>query len=212
MTLESPPGAEHDRWVDYWNERFDLLYYQAFDYLVRAVGADARSIVDVGSGGCPYLDWFDWIERRVSIDINKPYASPTVEGLKLDIFKNDVPERFDLCTCLQVLEHVPDAGRFALRLTEFAPTVIVSVPYRWPDGKTKGHVHDPVDLEKLSGWFGRTPNYHLIVEEPLRRIKNKRLLAIYDRDPERRFSASTISGRRRRPPLSPDVSTTMSGS
>lgn len=198
MTTQNAPQGEHDKWVDYWNDRFDLIYYQTVDYIVRAVGTDARAIVDVGTGGCPYLDWFDWIERRVSIDINKPYSSPSVQGLKADILRDDVPGDFDLCTCLQVLEHVPDAGPFARRLLELAPTVIVSVPYQWPDGKTTGHVHDPVDMEKLTGWFGRAPNYHLIVEEPLRRVKNKRLVAIYDRDPNRSFGSSMVGGRRRK--------------
>ncbi|MDI6025688.1 hypothetical protein QBK99_05665 [Corticibacterium sp. UT-5YL-CI-8] len=196
--MEHPPEVEQDNWVEYWDDRFDLLYYQAVDYIVRTVGTDARSIVDVGTGGCPYLEWFPWIERRLSIDIDKPYSSPTVQALNANILYDKVPDGFDLCTCLQVLEHVPEAGRFARRLTELARTVIVSVPYKWPDGKTQGHLHDPVDMEKLTTWFGRAPNYHVIVEEPLRRIKNKRLIAIFDEDPKRIFGATMLRDRRRK--------------
>lgn len=201
--MSETPTTEHDKWVDYWNDRFDLLYYQTVDYIVRAVGVDARSLVDVGTGGCPYLEWFSWIERRVSIDIDKPYSSPTVQALNANILHDDVPEDFDICTCLQVLEHVPEAKKFARRLTELAPTVIVSVPYLWPEGRTEGHLHDPVDMEKLSGWFGREPNYHVIVEEPLRRMKNKRLVAIFDQNPKRRFGSGMVAGRRRKTSWSP---------
>lgn len=185
-----------DVWTTYWKDRFDLLYYQAVDYVVRTVGTDAKSIVDVGTGGCPYLEWFPWIERRVSIDIRKPYGSATVQAVKANILTDEVPDGFDLCTCLQVLEHVEDASRFARRLTELANTVIVSVPHRWPAGKTLGHVHDPVDLEKLSGWFGRAPNYHFVVDEPLRGSKKSRLIAIYDADHGRTFGSDLIARRR----------------
>ncbi|MDE1568018.1 class I SAM-dependent methyltransferase [Aquabacter sp. P-9] len=202
MTLpdaDAQATNEHDKWVAYWNDRFDLIYYQAVDYIIRTVGASATSLLDVGTGGCPYLEWFDWIEQRVSIDIRKPYASANVQGLNANILTDPVPDGFELCTCLQVLEHVPDAGPFARRLTELARTVVVSVPFKWPEGKTQGHVHDPVDLEKLSSWFGRPPNYHMTVQEPLRRTKNVRLIAIYDRDPKRVFGADLVSGRRPKP-------------
>lgn len=193
--MEETPAAK-DKWVEYWNDRFDLIYYQVVDYIVRAVGADARSLVDVGTGGCPYLEWFDWIDRRVSIDINKPYASATVEGLRANILTDPVPDGFDICTCLQVLEHVRDATSFARRLPQLARTVIVSVPYKWPENRTQGHIHDPVDLEKLTQWFGRPPNYQMTVQEPLRRTKNLRLIAIFDEDPKRVFGTDLIGGRR----------------
>lgn len=201
--MTSISADDQDKWENYWNDRFDLMYYQTVDFIVRAVGAEARSLVDVGTGGCPYLEWFPWIERRVSIDINKPYSSPAVQALNANILDDDVPVGFDLCTCLQVLEHVPEAGRFARRLMELAPTVIVSVPYQWPDGKTQGHVHDPVDVDKLIGWFGREPNYHIVVEEPLRRTKNKRLVAIFDENPKRSFGSTLVGGRRKKTHWSP---------
>lgn len=181
----------------YWARRSDLLYYQYFRMIIRCVGKDAGSMIDIGSGNAPYLEWFDWIGKRVSVDIRTPYRSATVEGIKGDIHKLTFPEKFDICTCMQVMEHVPEAGPFAQRLLELGKLLVVSVPYKWPKGKTNGHVHDPVDLEKLTAWFGRKPNYSQIVKEPFSASKGRRLFAIYDpADPEMQFGPSYFSQRR----------------
>ena len=173
----------------YWSQRSDMLYYRYVDTVVRTVGAQARSLIDVGTGNCPYLEWFDWIPDKLSVDIRTPYASPTVVGRTGDIHEIDFGTRFDICTCLQVLEHVPDATRFARRLLELSDLVVVSVPFKWSakPRPTPGHVHDPVDRAKLRRWFGRAPNYDIVVREPFLPGKSRRLIAVYHADPARRF-------------------------
>jgi hypothetical protein len=167
----------------YWKKRRQLMYYRYIQRIVEKLGAEAKSMIDVGSGNCPYLEWFDWIPERVSVDIGVPYSSDHVRGITGDIFQLEFPKRFDLCTCLQVLEHVPDAAAFGRRLLELAQVVIVSVPYKWPNTPrpTPGHLHDPVDFEKLTKWMGREANYRIVVEEPLSTSpKRRRLIAVYD--------------------------------
>jgi hypothetical protein len=68
------------------------------------------------------------------------------------------------------------------------------VPYKWGDEprRTPGHVHDPVTYEKLTGWMGREANYKIIVEEPFQQLKSKRLIALYDRDPDRKFRPANM--------------------
>lgn len=181
---------------EYWARRSDLLYYRYVDFIVRTVGAEAGSLIDVGTGGCPYLEWFDWIPERVSFDLRHPYRSESVQGIAGDLLTHPFERRFDLCTCLQVLEHVPEAAPFAQRLQAIARRVIVSVPLNWPKGDTQGHVHDPVTEEKLQGWMGRAPNYAIEVREPFQGAKGRRLVAIYDEDPERRFGGGDARARR----------------
>jgi len=172
----------------YWQKRRDLIYYHYFHFLIRCLGADARSLVDVGSGNAPYLDWFDWIPERVSVDLQVPYQSEGVRGVKGNIHELAFDHRFDICTCLQVLEHVPDAGAFARRLTEIGRIVLVSVPYKWPAGSNKHHVHDPVDAAKVAAWFGRKPDYQILVREPFVKRQSTRLFAVYDvENPGRSF-------------------------
>ena len=185
---------------DYWRRRSDLLYYQYFRYIVRCIGHDATSLIDVGSGNAPYLEWFDWIPERVSVDRGVPYASAAVRGIKGDIHELSLEHRFDLCTCLQVLEHVEEPARFARRLLEMGRLVLISVPYKWRKGRTPGHLNDPVDLAAVTAWFGRAPNYHLVVREPFRHRTSARMFALYDADdPSRRFGVEVTKARRPAP-------------
>lgn len=182
----------------YWNNRFDLLYYQYVYLLCRVVGREAKTALDVGSRATPFLEWLPWIDERVSVDLELPYSSPTVTGLKADFFEYAPERRFDLVTCLQVLEHVPEAPRFAQKLLEVSRHLVVSVPFEWSN-KAPGHVHDPVTLEKLTGWVGRPPNFHVVVEELFApRTNSRRLIAYYDIDqPDRQI---TIADRKARQP------------
>jgi hypothetical protein len=199
---DKPAGNDVDDYASgrYWAERADMLYYRYVDFIVRTVGAEAGSLIDVGTGGCPYLEWFDWIPERVSFDLAAPYRSEAVRGIEGDLMAHRFERRFDLCTCLQVLEHVPDPAPFARRLQAIARRVIVSVPLGWPEGRTAGHVHDPVTKDKLQGWMGRRPNYVVQVREPFRGAKARRLIAVYDEDPERRFGPADVRVRRLRDP------------
>lgn len=179
----------------YWKERSDLLYYRYLDYIMRTLGKDARSLADVGTGGCKYLEWFDWIDDRVSIDIAKPYISENVRGINGDILEMYFEEKYDICTCLQVLEHIPNAKKFARKLFEIGRMVIISVPYQWPAGATPGHIHDPVNEKKLAKWMGRKPNYQILVEEPFRHGANLRLIAVYDEDENKTFTSEVVKER-----------------
>lgn len=182
----------------YWERRSDLLYYQYFRFIVRCIGPEARSMLDVGSGNAPYLEWFDWIPERVSVDLATPYRSETVKGIEGDVFGLAFERPFDLLSCMQVLEHVPEPEPFARRLLELGRIVLVSVPYKWPKGSNRHHVNDPVDLEAVTRWFGRKSNYHLVVHEPFAGPKGARLFAIFDvAEPERKFGHAERKARRR---------------
>ena len=167
----------------YWEKRMDRLYYQYVDYIVRTLGHDAQSMIDVGTASCPYLEWFDWIPERVSFDMATPYQSENVVGIQGNFMEFDFEREYDILTCLQVLEHVPNAWKFARKLLEISKTVVVSVPYKWGADAVSDHIHDPIDGKKLRRWMGRKPNYSIIVQEPFR--VPRRLIAVYDRDPNK---------------------------
>lgn len=161
----------------YWEKREYAVYIRQIAALVHLIGRNAQSIIDVGSKGCPYLDEFTWIARRVSVDLRLPYSSPAVEGIKSDFLDYEPAEHFDVCLCLQTLEHVPDAARFARKLLATADHVLISVPYMWHVDACDEHVHDPVDKAKVEGWFGRPADMELVAREP---NGFERLVCYYD--------------------------------
>ena len=182
---------------NYWRDRMDLMYYRYVDFIVRTLGAEAQSLIDIGTAQSPYLEWFDWIPERFSFDQLPPYESETVTGIQGDFFTHDFGRRFEIVTCLQVLEHVPDAKGFTQRLFEIADTVIISVPFEWGAGTIEDHVHDPVTRHKLRVWTGRPANYSIVVKEPFR--APRRLIAVYDtQNPKIGWGRKVLNARRRR--------------
>jgi hypothetical protein len=181
----SLPSATHapPRTSAYWEGRKNHLYYQVVRVLAEELSAGARSVIDVGSNNCPYLDWLAHLPVRTSIDLRRPYVAPGVRAIQADFLAWNPDQEYDIALCLQVIEHVPDAQAFAQKLLTLAPVVIVSVPYKWPPGKTKGHVHDPVDEAKMMGWFGTRPSYEYICREVLSSVS--RLIQVYERDGSR---------------------------
>lgn len=171
----------------YWRTRAEFMYYRYIDAIVAGVGAEAKSLLDVGSAATPYIENFDWIEKRVAIDISMPYSSESVEGIKGDFFTYVPDERFDFVTCLQVLEHIPDASTFARKLFDVGRNVLISVPYEWPEKATSYHVHDPVNEKKLETWTQRQPDYAVVVPELFLPRKGRRLISYYH-DPAGEFS------------------------
>ena len=172
-------GNGRQRESNYWKRRSDLLYYQYVDYLVRALAADAGSLIDVGSADAQYIENFTWIPQKTALDIEKPYSSENVTGIEMNFFDFEPEEKYDFATCLQVLEHIPDAKSFARKLFQTADRVLISVPYLWDENNNPSHVNDPVDLNKLLDWTGREPDYHVLVKEPLIDPSNTQRIICY---------------------------------
>ena len=152
----------------YWDERRNSTYIQHVFAISSFIGRNANSILDVGSNGCPYLSWFPWIKHKVSIDIERPYVAKDIISIKQDFLHYKPTVKFDVCLCLQVLEHIPDVVNFSRHLTNVSRHLIISVPYKWPIGtmtKSMGHIHDPVDEIKIKTWFGRSPDFQMISTE-----------------------------------------------
>ena len=161
----------------YWEDRKDAIYLYVAQQICKKYGNESTSVIDVGSNGTPTLEWHrSNATRLVSLDLRRPYVEVGVESLTEDFFSYSPSEQFDLATCFQVLEHVPDPKAFAQKLLQIGEVVIVSVPYKWVAGKCKYHIHDPVDEEKMLNWFCRKPKFSYVARE----LNNvRRLIQVY---------------------------------
>jgi SAM-dependent methyltransferase len=178
----------------YWERRKDLLYYQVVRILAAGLSEGAESVLDVGSHGSPYLEWFEGLPVRTSLDLVEAYRAEGVTSIVSDFLTWQPDRRYDLVLCLQVLEHVPDARSFARKLLASGRIVIISVPYRWRPGKSKNHVQDPVTMGKIAGWFGRRPNYAHLVAEPA--MGTERIVCVFEEDPRPWSSLAVRAGKR----------------
>jgi len=149
----------------YWSDRQHLKYYE----LVREWMGSGESVADIGSRDTPVATWGRF-DRRYAVDLRLMPDLPNVECVQADFMTWAPPERLSLVTCLQVLEHVEDPSAFLRRCLSMATRVIVSVPYRWPKGREKHHLHDPVSENDVERWAGRQPWQSAVVRDRFRRL------------------------------------------
>ncbi len=164
----------------YVARRRDLFYYQYVDLLVRVLAEDAKSLIDVGAHKTSIIENFDWIPERSTLDIVDPYSSAKVRAIKANFFDWQAERLYDFALCLQVIEHIEDAGLFTRKLFKVSQHVLISLPYLWPAGSDPAHIHDPVDERKMLRWASRPPTYSIIVNEV---FSGGRIIAYYHPDP-----------------------------
>jgi hypothetical protein len=162
---------------EYWEKRKDSIYLFAAKQICARYSKKARSYIDVGSNGTPIIEWHrNQADKMVSLDVRKPYYADGVESIKINFLEYYPPIKYDIATCFQVLEHVPNAHAFAENLLLISKTLIVSVPYKWEKERNMSHIHDPVDELKMLEWFKRDPDFSYLATE----ISGvKRLIQVY---------------------------------
>ena len=160
--------------LGYWEQRSHLAYYREVARLARRYVPAGQAVLDVGARDTEVLLALDWFPRRVALDLRPGPSLPGVERVVSDFRAWGPPIRFDLVLCLQVLEHLEDPAAFIRKLRDTGDLLILSVPYRWPQGQQPGHIHDPIDEEKLFRWAGETPLETRIVMD-----EHERLIAVF---------------------------------
>lgn len=163
---------------EYWASRQNTAYYALVKIITSHLALNAKSLIDVGSAGGDYVLGMGDIPDIASLDLRHGNDTPGVRSIVANFLTWEPDKKYDVVTCLQVLEHIDDAGAFAQKLLATGDIVVASVPYKWIAGKTKSHVHDPVDESKMLLWFGREPNYSYICREPKSNVE--RLIHVYD--------------------------------
>jgi hypothetical protein len=154
----------------YWNRRRERnkAYYKQIVNYSREFAADAQTSLDVGNYGCEYVYELDWIPKRTVLDVIEDMFSldDRIEKIKADFLLWNPPHKYDLVTCLQVLEHFDDPMPFIDKLRQVQGNVlIVSLPYMWPTDHTPSHKHDPISLNTIHFWLGDNSVAETIITE-----------------------------------------------
>jgi len=165
---------------DYKRSREGMRYYDVAAAFVLELGP-VRSILEVGPYTTPFLSRFAETPVRMALDMHWLAQFPGVIGLQGDFMSLRITQ-FEVVCCLQVLEHVEDPARFAVRLLSAASRrLVVSVPFHWPAVAGIGHKHDCIDDQQMATWFGRGPDKRDVVGD----AGCDRLVLVYDKPPVR---------------------------
>ena len=151
--------------MSYWQQRTDLNYYRVIREWLEATPGD--SLIDVGAFDTPVATWGQFT-TRYAVDLYSEPDLPGVIGVCDDWIEWAPPFRFDVLTCLQVIEHLPDDAvrPFVDRLFARSRVQIVSVPWKWPAGRCKWHLQDPIDDAKFCRLMsGRVPVQRQVVTD-----------------------------------------------
>lgn len=161
--------------MTFYERRRNCSYYRIVRLLLESLGP-RESILDVGSWDSPVATWGDF-RIRYTVDSRQRPSMPDVTKIvgtwpeAGGLFQRPV----SVVTCLQVLEHIHDARKFADALFRVAcEYVVISVPYGWPAESCKYHVHDPIDEAKLEWMTGRTAEQTISADG-----RSARLVAVY---------------------------------
>jgi hypothetical protein len=165
-----------------WQGRRDAMYQHAVEEIVRAVGIGAVSMIDIASGRGSFLEQFDWIPDRVSLDADYPFASKAVSPVNAEFVPWKSDRVYDVATCLNVLENIPNPELFAKKLLEISEITVVAVRFAWKQMPGQTHLNGSVDGEKLRAWFGRKPNYSYRIAEVSSGARH--LIHVYERGRE----------------------------
>lgn len=177
-------ASNQEKVMDYWNTRADFVYLHVCKRLIEVIARSASVVADIGSNGTPLLDFFPGNPTKYSVDPMTPYGGQGVTPVREDFLRWAPPQDIEFCTCLQVLEHVPDVVGFAKKLLEVSQVSLVSVPYREVPGANPGHVHSMIDDKVIATWFERKPNFHYVAKE----LSNEeRIICVFDRTTEEQF-------------------------
>jgi SAM-dependent methyltransferase len=126
------PMREFDNYDDYWRAR-DQVGQLVRRWVVAAeVIPRNASVLDVGSGSGEFVAYL--AEQRPDLKIAASDFSPVAvqnakdrgfEAFELDPETQDIPRHFDVITCFEVIEHLPEAERAMGRFREADPTMVV---------------------------------------------------------------------------------------
>lgn len=170
-------SSQAEKLQAYWQKRKEFVYIHVCRQLIRIMGHSAEVVADIGSNKTPTLDTFPGNPLKFSVDPGSPYESHDVTSVRQDLLNWVPPKPIQLASCLQVMEHVRDVHSFAERLLKISEVSLISVPHLEEAGSNQGHLHNRIDLERITEWFGRAPNYHYIAREL---SGDERIVCVFD--------------------------------
>jgi len=151
---------------NYWTRRKDANYYRVVIEICSNILINNQhySIIDFGCKNTEVI--FDLkCDKKFLLDEEnkyKPYQKLKIAEKKLifiekSIYDIDYTNEFDICICLQTLEHLKHPEKaFELIHKASKKYTIISLPYKWKVFP-KGHIHNDIDEQLIKKWTKLNP-------------------------------------------------------
>jgi len=165
----------------YWENRKNFLYYKKILEICSKILEvnDNYSIIDFGCFNTELIfnlkcnhkflldkDNFYKEEQR------KIIAEKNITFIKKSIYDVEYENEFDICLCLQTLEHLDNPKKaFEIIHKSSRNYTIISLPYKWEEFKY--HIHHHIDEKVIKEWTNIDPIDSVIITDgKLKRIIN----------------------------------------
>jgi 2-polyprenyl-3-methyl-5-hydroxy-6-metoxy-1,4-benzoquinol methylase len=167
----------------YWEKRKNNLYYQKIKQICSDLIKENEnySIIDYGCHDTEVI--FDLkCKNKFLLDLNNNYSvtqkqiilEKNIKFIKDSILNIKYQNEFDICLCLQTLEHLDNPKKaFEIIHKSSKNYTIISLPYQWSEFKC--HLHHHIDEEVIKEWTQIDPNESFIVQDS----KVKRIINVY---------------------------------
>jgi len=165
----------------YWEERSKFTYYKIIEKICSTFLKENEnySIIDFGCHNTELI--FDLkYKDKFLLDKNNFYtkeqkkiiAEKNIKFLKQSIYDVKYENEFDICLCLQTLEHLEYPKKaFEIIYKSSRKYTIISLPYKWSE--FKNHIHHHINEELIKEWTQIDPIESFIVKDAgLERIIN----------------------------------------
>lgn len=156
--------TKQNKLEQYEEIRKDYIYYKVVKRIIKLFSGNDKTIIDIGSANIDLMSELPF-KKRCSVAIYGAINNDKVTGYQMNFFDFKPEEKFDVVTCLQVIEHIEEAREFTQKIFNTGKTVIISLPYKWKKGTCKTHIQDPVDESKIYSWTSRNPNFSFYIKD-----------------------------------------------
>jgi SAM-dependent methyltransferase len=164
----------------YWGKRKNYEYYKKVIEICSEISKNNKdySIIDFGCKDTEVIFDLNY-SKKFLLDIENQYSElqknqivqKGISFITKSIHDINYVNEFDVCLCLQTIEHLDNPRKaFDLIYKASKKYIVISLPYKWK--KSSWDNHTGIDEEIIKNWIGIDPNESYIVEDGKERIIN----------------------------------------
>jgi SAM-dependent methyltransferase len=172
--------------INYWQRRKDATYYGLVIDICSNILINNQdySIIDFGCRNTEIIFNLK-CDKKFLLDMQNHYneeqkkiiLEKNIKFLEQSIYDIKFENEFDVCLCLQTLEHLENPEKaFELIHKASKKYTIISLPYKW---KSRLHNHSNINEQVIKKWTGIEPDDSFVIKEHQDECRSSRIINVY---------------------------------